>query len=202
MAGEAIMVAMDGIDEQGEMTGGGASTSGTPVQGGAKASQTPVQGGAGSIEESRRSEASGLVVPAGNDMSSLEAMPGDNDVQGYEVEAFAQLLAEQAKDDQLLLGYLADQLGSAWPEAVQVKKSGLLSRGTVAEVVVILEEEQFSISKQHGRLVPTVAKVMGGIAIRHDTLTVGEWTQRLAERLSREAERSEEARQALLRLVT
>ncbi|MCL4434487.1 MAG: hypothetical protein M1399_06935 [Actinobacteria bacterium] len=132
----------------------------------------------------------------------LESIPENNDVQGYEVEAFAQLLAEQARDDQLLLGYLADQLGSAWPAAVQVKKAGLLGRGGVSEVVVLLEEEQYSISKQHGRLVPTVAKVMGGIAIRHDTLTVGEWTQRLAACLSKEAEKSEDARQALLRLVT
>ncbi len=137
-----------------------------------------------------------------SDMQGLEEPPGSNDVQGYEVAALAQLLAEQARDDQLLLGYLADQLGSAWPEAVQVKKAGLLGHGSVSEVIVILEEEQFSISKQKGRLVPTVAKVMGGIAIRHDTISVGEWTQRLAERLSREADRSEEARQALLRLVT
>lgn len=185
------MVKMDDVNGQVGSTGGD-SLHNDSVSG----NVTPVRGGT-SVGRGELAD-----IPAGNDVQGLEELPGSNDVQGYEVEALAQLLAEQAKDDQLLLGYLANQLGSAWPEAVQVKKAGLMGRGAISEVVVILEEEQFSISKQHGRLVPTVAKVMGGIAIRHDTITVAEWTERLAERLSGEADKSEEARQALLRLVT
>ncbi len=191
------MVKMDDVNGQVGSTGGD-SLHNDSVSG----NVTPVRGGISVGRGELADIPAGNDVQGGSDVQGLEELPGSNDVQGYEVEALAQLLAEQAKDDQLLLGYLANQLGSAWPEAVQVKKAGLMGRGAISEVVVILEEEQFSISKQHGRLVPTVAKVMGGIAIRHDTITVAEWTERLAERLSGEADKSEEARQALLRLVT
>ncbi len=132
-------------------------------------------------------------------MTSIDE-PGE--IPGYEVEALARVLADQAKDVQLLLRFLAENLSDAWPGAVEVKRSGMLGKGKVSSVDVHLGGDHFSIRIEHSRMQAVVAKVVGGIEISHSELEADEWIRRLAERLSGEAARSEAARAALFRLIS
>lgn len=103
------------------------------------------------------------------------------------------------------LEVLASKLEQALPgrATVQRRGDGLLGRGPkrVRDVRVELGDCCYRLEVEDGRVAGSRERQSGGIAIKRETLDPGAWVSALTDDLREEAERSDEARAALERLL-
>jgi hypothetical protein len=125
-------------------------------------------------------------------------------VEPQRFDLAASLLRTDGGDVQALAEALATKLATALPShtTVRRKSSGVLSRQKrVERVEVRLGDDAFLLSLAAGGAQATRAKSVGGVIIKREELELGEWLQALDLALAEEARRSEQARQALERLL-
>ncbi len=132
-------------------------------------------------------------------MLVMEAVLPDD--PGFELLA-ASLRADSG-DVKGFTGVLAEKLQAALPAQTRVeRKGGLLSREKrVSHIVVDLGDQQYQLQHSGGRLIPAVSKVVRGIVLKTEEVSLDEWIDGLSRRLADEASRSEQARLALERLL-
>src|SRR5438309_1432104 len=124
---------------------------------------------------------------------------------GLGFEVLASSLRADMSDTKAFLGALAEKLGGALPQQCVVERKGSLfsKEKHVHRVSVELGEHRYLIEHaSHGGLRASRAKVVRGIALKTDELTVDAWIDELSRDLSSHAARNSQARQALERLLT
>jgi hypothetical protein len=103
------------------------------------------------------------------------------------------------------LEILAAKLEQALPGRATVRRrgAGLLGRGPkrVADVRVELGDCSYRLELADGRVAGSRERQSGGIAIKRESLEPGAWVSALTKDLREEAQRSDEARAALERLL-
>jgi len=128
-------------------------------------------------------------------------MADEDPPDSLRLQAFAALAGRLEADHHQLVSFLADGLARAMPDAVDVRRRGLLRSGRVASVEVRLGARQFDLKVHPSRLEATIATVVRGVVLRHDPVSVDAWIEALLADLEAAANESEAARAALQRLV-
>ena len=116
----------------------------------------------------------------------------------------ASSLRADASDSRALAEALAAKLCEALPDQTRVRRQSarFLSREKRLErVEVQLGEETFVLSLSGETAETSVAKSVGGVVIKRQTMTLDAWLDALSKALGAEAERSEAARLSLERLL-
>jgi hypothetical protein len=129
---------------------------------------------------------------------------GDPLGEPLQVDLLAASLRADITDLKAFLEALAVKLEGAMPDQTVVERQNkLFSREhPVREILITLDEYQYRISQERpGRLQTQRAKVVRGIVLKTDQLSMDQWIGELAEGLARQAEKSAQARTALERFL-
>ena len=121
-----------------------------------------------------------------------------------QVEVFAASLRADYTDVKAFLEALAVKLEGSLPNNTTVTRhSSLFSREhPVKEIAVSLGEYQYRIGKERqGPLVAQRAKIVRGIVLKTEQISVEQWIEELAEALAQFAAHSAQARAALERFL-
>ncbi len=129
---------------------------------------------------------------------------GGDEALGFDLIA-ASLRADTA-DTRAFLNALAAKLEGALPGPTLVERArdGLFSGSThVRAITVTLPKMKYSlVADKRGALQASLAKIVGGIAIKTESVGVDAWIETLARDLAVYAESSAGAHSALRRLLT
>ena len=120
------------------------------------------------------------------------------------MEMFAASLRADSTDVKAFLEALAARLEGSLPtQTVVIRHSGLFSREhPVKEITITLGEYQYRISRERqGPLLALRAKVVRGIVLKTEQLSVEQWIDELAGALAQIAAQSAQARAALERFL-
>lgn len=129
---------------------------------------------------------------------------GDPLGEPLQVDLLAASLRADTTDLKAFLEALAVKLEGAMPDnTVVARQNKLFSREhPVREILITLDEYQYRIShEQQGPLLAQRAKVVRGIVLKTDQLSMDQWIGELAEGLARQAQTSSQARIALERFL-
>jgi hypothetical protein len=122
-------------------------------------------------------------------------------------EVDVDLLAASLRADSADLGEFAEvlavKLEGAIPAQTRVerRRSGLRGPKRVRRIEVALPSERLELQSTDGSVQTSWARVSGGIVLKRETVGVQEWVQMLSRALATEAQRSQDARLALGRLL-
>ena len=119
-------------------------------------------------------------------------------------ELLASSLRADAGDIKAFMEALATKLEGALPgqTMVQRKSEGLFSKTRrVHQISVDMGDQRFELTTQGGRVVPTRCKCVRGIVLKTEQIPLDEWIDDLSRHLTQDAQRSEQARLALERLL-
>jgi hypothetical protein len=119
-------------------------------------------------------------------------------------ELFAASMRADNTDIKAFLEALAVKLEGSLPEHTKVTRQGsLFSREhPVKEIKVLLGEYEYRIGRERqGPLVAVRAKVVRGIVLKTEQISVEQWIEELSEALARVAAQSAQARVALERFL-
>lgn len=123
-----------------------------------------------------------------------------------QIELLAASLRFSNSDIDNSMGALADLLQSISQNGCKITrhKHGLISKQTTIEQISLnLGDMVFTVARvaRANSVTFSVAKIVRGIVIKTEELTMDEWSTKLAEELSKEAERSEKSRLALVKIL-
>ena len=111
-------------------------------------------------------------------------------------------LRADARDLEVFLEVLAAKLAGALPSGVGVEhEGGLLSKKRVKRVQVQLGEHRYELARAHGGLEGRHSHSVRGITLKTEVLAIEDWIAALAHHLAEHARSSEQAREALGRLL-
>jgi hypothetical protein len=121
-----------------------------------------------------------------------------------DLDLLAASLRADATDTAAFLDALAARLEGALPGQVEVQRKGGLFGGgkRVRRIAVRLGDSHYEIEGEHGALVARRRNVVRGIALKSEELGVDAWIEGLSADLLALAQRSEQGRLALQRLLT
>lgn len=120
------------------------------------------------------------------------------------VDVLAASLRMDGKQSANMLEFLAQKLEAALPENVTVKRGGwLLSKEKpVQEVLVRFEDFHYQLIKEkHGPVGAKQLKIVRGVALKTNDVTMDEWISLVAKELSDLAAQNAQARDALGKMV-
>jgi len=132
---------------------------------------------------------------------STEVAVESDDLQ---FELLASSLRADTGDMKAFIEALAVKLEGALPQRARVerKADGLFSRTKhVQRISVELGENRYEIMHAAGRIQATVGKAVRGIVLKTEHLSLDDWIDQLSRELTVEANRSEQSRLALQRLL-
>ncbi len=132
---------------------------------------------------------------------SMEASVESDDLQ---FELLASSLRADTGDMKAFIEALAVKLEGALPQRARVdrKADGLFSRTKhVHRIAVELGENRYEIVQAAGQIQATVGKAVRGIVLKTERLSLDDWIDALSRELTVEADRSEQSRLALQRLL-
>lgn len=115
----------------------------------------------------------------------------------------AELSKQYAADERQFLERLAGMLENALPGEIDVtRKGGLFSKKTVQRVSVTMGDHRYLLEDMgRGPLQAARLKIVRGIALKTEVMTVADWLTELGELLDERARTSAQTRAALARLV-
>jgi len=132
---------------------------------------------------------------------STEVAVESDDLQ---FELLASSLRADTGDMKAFIEALAVKLEGALPQRARVerKADGLFSRTKhVQRISVELGENRYEIMHAAGQIQSTVGKAVRGIVLKTEHLSLDDWIDQLSRELTVEANRSEQSRLALQRLL-
>jgi len=120
-----------------------------------------------------------------------------------DVDLLAASLRADARDLADFAELLAGKLESALPSHTRVerRRAGLLGPRRVARILVSMPDEHLELLSGPSGVQGRWARVSGGIALKHETLQLDEWVQRLSAALAQEAQRNTTSRRTLGELL-
>ena len=125
-------------------------------------------------------------------------------MEDRDFELLAASLRADVGDLKTFLEVLAGKLEDALPGATSVERGGgIFSKKRVRRIAIELGDNRYELAAEEGgeRLQPSRAKSVRGIVLKREPLQLNEWIDDLSRALAAEAERSEQARLALERLL-
>jgi hypothetical protein len=125
---------------------------------------------------------------------------GDGLVQ---LGATANLAGRYAAEGREFVEMLASMLESTLPGETQVERRGaLFSAKSVAKLRVHFGDFHYALeAPRHGPLLATRSKVVRGISLKTDTLSMDEWLEEVGAQLSALAQTNRQASEALQKLT-
>lgn len=122
--------------------------------------------------------------------------------EGIGFELVAASLRSDAQDSKAFLSALAVKLTGALPQQTSVEyRGGFVGKKSVKSIEVDLTEARYRMEEEHGRLSALRQKVVRGIVLKNEAISVELWIDELSQTLSVEAQRSESGRAALQQLL-
>jgi hypothetical protein len=131
-------------------------------------------------------------------------MADDFEAQDWVKFGVATTLSRQyAADQRGFLEMLARLLEGAMPDETEVmRRGGLFSKKTVQRVMVTLGENRYTLEDPgRGPLQAARVRVVRGIALKTEPISVEEWVDELSAHVDERARTDQAAREALARLV-
>jgi hypothetical protein len=120
-----------------------------------------------------------------------------------DLDLLAASLRADASDTAAFLEALAARLEGALPGQVEVqRKGGLFGGKRVRRIDVRLGDSHYELEGDHGALTARRRSVVRGIALKSAELGVDAWIDALSSDLLALAQRSDQGRRALERLLT
>lgn len=115
----------------------------------------------------------------------------------------AALTRQYGEDQRQFMDELARTLENAMPGEVELKRhGGLFSKKTLQAVSITLDDFRYSLEDQgYGPLHATRTKIVRGIALKTEEMTISDWLEAFGEALENRMHVSSAAREALSRLV-
>jgi len=121
--------------------------------------------------------------------------------QALEVDILAASLSLERQESGDLLELLVQKLKPILPRNTQVKRA-LLGLGEVTSVTLCFEDYHYQISRErYGAIATKVLKIVGGVSIKTTTIPTSEWSQAVAQALSKMAAQDAQVRHALNQLI-
>jgi hypothetical protein len=132
-------------------------------------------------------------------MDELVSLEGSDE----DFDRLAAALQADSRDLTTFLEVVADKFEAALPGRTRVQREGgrLRRNRQVRRVSVELGELRFELDRYRGDVVGQRTRVVRGIALKTERLTLEQWLLELARALSAEAQASAQARSALQRLL-
>jgi hypothetical protein len=123
--------------------------------------------------------------------------------EGWERVGVAAALAKQyAEDEREFLSLLATFLEGALPGNIKIDRAGWFGKKTITRVAVTLDDFNYLLEDPgRGPLVARRARVVRGVALKTEQLSVPQWIEMLSDALDQRASTSQAAREALSRLL-
>jgi hypothetical protein len=131
-------------------------------------------------------------------------MADDFEAQDWVKFGVAATLSRQyAADQRAFLEMLARLLEGAMPDETEVmRRGGLFAKKTVQKVMVTLGENRYTLEDPgRGPLQAARVRVVRGIALKTETISVEAWVDELSAYVDARARTDQAAREALARLV-
>ncbi len=112
------------------------------------------------------------------------------------------LAKEFAADQKHFLKLLAQSLEQSLPGEAEVKTKGFFSSKSITGVSVVLGDHRYMIEDQgRGPLVAARTKIVRGIALKTEDISVSECVEQISDELERRAGKTAEGRNALASLL-
>lgn len=124
--------------------------------------------------------------------------------ESFGFEVLASSLRADAGDLKAFMEALASKLEGALPsQTTVVRKGGGLFSGAkrVERILVDLGDYRYELQSSGSRVQPSRSKAVRGIVLKTEQVPLDDWIDELSRQLTEEAERSEQARLALERLL-
>jgi len=124
--------------------------------------------------------------------------------QALAVDVLSACLTRDEQDTGDLLEFLAKKLELTLPGRVRVhRKGGLFARAhPVEEIALQLGDQHFTLRRgSEGAAEARIRKVVRGVVLKTEDVSVPEWTEQLATELAGLAQSSAETREALHKFV-
>lgn len=125
--------------------------------------------------------------------------------ESLDLDTLAASLQADHGDVRMLLRVLAERLSGSLGDRCRIdrERSGRLLRKSneIRQLSVTLGDDELTAGLQEGRFDCSVAHRSGGIRIRSEKVTLGEWLRKLLASLKAEAVHSEASRAALESIV-
>jgi hypothetical protein len=126
-----------------------------------------------------------------------------NEDRTHDLDTLMASLRADMNDAHAFLQALAARLDGAMPGQVEVQRGGgLFAKKAVKRVELQLGDFHFRITDAgHGRLTAERVRVVRGVALRTEQVSVDEWLAGVVAELRTQAESSSRGREALERLL-
>ena len=125
-----------------------------------------------------------------------------SDTDGLQIDILAGSLRADAGDMKTFVEILAKKLEDTFPNRVKIQRKGL--PGTARPVVHLalsFSESQFELDNNKGQVSTRRRKMVRGVALNTEELSLDAWIDQLSAALIDEANRSEADRLALERML-
>ena len=122
-------------------------------------------------------------------------------MEGSGFELLAASLRADAAESGTFVEVLARKLDAAFPDRVRIERGGRLAGKRVRRIELDLGGERYAITVDGPQLRGSRARVVRGIVLKNDELSLDAWITELSRGLAGAAEESERGRQALERLL-
>jgi hypothetical protein len=122
----------------------------------------------------------------------------------FDIDLLAASLRADSNDVGTFVEGLADKLETMLPGRVRVQRarSGLFGGKLVRKIAVDAGDLRLELLRTEGDAVQTRrSRASGGIVLKSETLDIDSWLEALGVAITAEAQRSEQTRQALERLL-
>ncbi|MDA8194251.1 MAG: hypothetical protein M0Z53_09685 [Thermaerobacter sp.] len=107
-------------------------------------------------------------------------------------------LRRDSQDVNTFIEVLTSRLEATLPSLVTVKRAGLFGKDRpVRQLTVQFDRWQYQLTRDRGRLAPVRIKLVGGVGIKTEPVSLEEWIRGVAEELWNFAGHREDARAAL-----
>ena len=125
----------------------------------------------------------------------------NDDDPGVDIDLISASLRADSSDLSTFVEALAVKLEEALPGAAQVRRGGFRGRGPVQAITVDTGSERLELRGHRGSIETLCARVSGGIVLKTEAVDTDEWLRRLSTALAAAAQRSQNTRQVLERLL-
>ncbi len=132
-------------------------------------------------------------------MNELVSLPGSDD----DFDRLAAALRAESSDLATFVEVLASKLQDAFPERARVDRAGGVFRRDkpVSHIAVEIGDMRFELNRQRGSVTTRTTKVVRGIALKTDEVTMERWLDQMSQAVVSQASSSTQDRIALQRLL-
>lgn len=130
----------------------------------------------------------------------MDALQSPEDSENAEIYAAFRGLSELARDADVFLERIAQQLKRLWPESVKVKGKGLFNTGKIMSLSIKRPTIEFMLSRESTIVLAYIGDVSNGVTIARKQVELSTWIKQLVDYLNQEISYNIKARDVLFNL--